>query len=154
MQNNLAQNPCRVPDWRWLRAVEWLDGGPTPTGRRDGTESAKWIKRLARFLQAYRQCGDNQQLLCRLALEYPAMFWAHYLYHTESIQRARFAVEARIMARQSDREIVRCVGCLEETIAAYEAIFFHVRDQLDNKDYIVRTEREITSLILAPRFPC
>ncbi len=139
MQNNLSQNPCRVSDGRWLRAVEWLDGGLTPTGCRDGTESAKWIKRVARFLQAYRQCAGNEQLLCRLALEYPAIFWAHYLYHNESIQRARFAIEARILAQQSDREIALCVGCLEQTIAAYEAIFFRVRDKLDNKDYIIST---------------
>jgi hypothetical protein len=139
MQNNRAQNPCRVPDGRWLRAQDWLNGGPVPTARRDGVESAKCIKRLERFLRAYRQCQSNEQLLCRLALEYPAIFWAHYLYNNESIQRARFAVEARIMARQSDREIAQCIGCLEATVAAYEAIFFHVRDKLDNKDYIIST---------------
>ena len=119
--------------------MEWLDGGLAPTGLGDGTESAKWIKRLARFLQVYRQCAGNEQLLCRLAMEYPAMFFAFYLYHETSIQRARFDVEARILARQSDLDIALCFGCLEETIAAYEAIFFHVRDKLDNKDYIVST---------------
>jgi hypothetical protein len=92
-----------------------------------------------RFLGLYRRCENNPRLLCDLAEFIPFMFWPHYIYHDESSQRSRFAIEARILARQTNREIAFHAGCTEEIIEFYEAVYFNVRKKLKCKDYIVNT---------------
>ena len=71
----------------------------------------------------------------KLAWECPDMFWAHYLYDQPE-HPLRWSIEARILARETDREIARRIGCGEEIIQLYEALFFNVRDKLDRTDYI------------------
>lgn len=41
------------------------------------------------------------------------------------------------MARQSDHEIDTLSGCWQETIEAYEALYFNVRDRLEHRDVIL-----------------
>ena len=70
--------------------------------------------------------------------DYPAIFYAHSIYEkvTPNDQAVRWGVEARLLARQSNDEIARANGCSAETIEAYEALFFNIRDRLDCRDFI------------------
>ena len=74
----------------------------------------------------------------KLAEQTPIIFWAHYLYD-QLHNPMRWSIEARILARETDREIAMRIGCGEEIIQAYEALFFNVRDKLNRKDYIFHT---------------
>ena len=137
MQNCNSQNPWRPPDWRWQRAVDCLAGGPPPRERIDGRESFIWIKRSMKFLDAYRRCKHDERLLTELALRDPQRFWAHHLFTDESSKRSRFAVEAHILAHQTNRQIGYRTGCAEEYIESYEAMFFNVREKLRHTEYIL-----------------
>ena len=85
---------------------------------------------------AYRQCEQSPRCLRRLARENPAMYEAHALYHAPTKRRLRFSIEARILARQTNREIASSMGCAPTTIKAYAALFFDVRTRLEHTDYI------------------
>jgi hypothetical protein len=119
--------------------MDWLAGGRPPTMRRDGHEGCVWISRSKRFLEAFRRCDNNPRLLAELADYDPVLFWPFDLYHDETNRRSRFAVEARILARQTNREIAFHTGCAELFIEIYEKVFFHVRDRLKHRDYIINT---------------
>ena len=67
------------------------------------------------------------------------MFWPHNLYHDAANQRTRFAIEARLLARQTNREIAFHEGCAEEYVEVYEAVYFNVRERLRYRDCIVNT---------------
>ena len=138
MQNCNAQNPG-TPELALATRVECLKGGPPPRERIDGRESFIWIRRSMRFLDAYRRCKHDERLLTELALRDPLMFWPHEFYHDESSRRFRFAIEARFLARQTNREIAFHAGCAEEFIEVYEAVYFNVREKLKYKDYIVNS---------------
>ena len=93
--------------------------GRNSTARRDGDkQSAVWIKRAAKFLRAYRRCEPDNDLTAQLALRDPAMFWAHNIW-TDSTSPTRWAIEAQLLARQTDREIAFSVGCGVEAITAF-----------------------------------
>lgn len=134
----MMQNPWRVPQWRWLRANSVVDNtGPLPTPRRDGPDGYKWIRRAARFRRLYNQ-NDDEVGRCRLAMEFPAIFWAHYAWENNE-QPMKWAIEAHILARETNKEIAFKVGCAPEIVEAYEAIFFHVREKLNFREYILNS---------------
>ena len=64
------------------------------------------------------------------------MFWAHSIWLEEKAP-TRWAIEARILAGESDKEIAERMGVDEDVIQAYEAVFFNVRELLLKRDYIV-----------------
>jgi hypothetical protein len=131
----LTQNPWREPNWRWLRSQHIAHGGPTATVRRDGAASTTLILRAARFYKALQGCAEDEQSLMKLAWQMPALFWAHYLYD-QPHNPARWAVEAHILAGESDLEIARRIGCGVEIVEIYESLYFNVRDKLNRSDYI------------------
>jgi hypothetical protein len=131
----MAQNPWRVPDWRWLRAQDIAHGGRPATPRRDGVTSTTQIHKAARFYKALQRCGNEEQLQMKLAEQIPIMFWAHYLYD-QPHNPMRWSIEARILAGETDWEIAGRIGCCEEIIQTYEALFFNVRGKLNRTDYI------------------
>jgi hypothetical protein len=137
MLEAMTQNPCRVPNWRWLRAQDIAQGGPPATMRRDGATSTILIRRAARFYKAL-QNYDSDERQMKLAWERPDMFWAHYMYD-QLHNPMRWSIEARILAGESNQEIARRIGCAEEIIQIYEGLFFNVRDKLNRKDYILHT---------------
>jgi hypothetical protein len=132
----LTQNPWREPNWRWLRAQDIAHGGPTATVRRDGAASTTLILRAARFYKALQGCDGDERSLMKWAEQMPILFWAHYLYDLPH-NPARWAVEAHILAGETDLEIARRIGCGVEIIEIYESLFFNVRDKLNRSDYIL-----------------
>lgn len=135
MLHFMMQNPWRAPDWRWLRAQSiHEETGHPATPRRDGPSGCKWIKRAVRFFRLYNTMDDYGR--GQLALEMPALFWAHDVWHRQD-QPSRWAIEAHLLARETDKEIGWKLGCAPEIIDAYEQIFFNVREKLDYKEYII-----------------
>jgi hypothetical protein len=131
-----AQNPWRVVHWRLIRATSIVDGiGSSTTVKRDGTSaSVRWIKRAVKFLEALERCEDDYQL-ARLAQEHPSIFWARDLWQNDHLP-LRGEIEARILAGESNEVVARHTGQLPETIEAFEALFFNVREKLAHSDYI------------------
>jgi hypothetical protein len=93
------------------------------------------ISRFRIALQEATSQHDQMQVRARFS----AIYWAHW-FHEQVPDHGvpiRWTIEARILARQSDAEIARLNGCSAEVIEAYEALFFNVRERLDDRDFIL-----------------
>ena len=135
--NIACDNPFRPPNWRWLRANEIHDGLGLPTSmRRDTPMGCKWIKRAHRFLRDYRACNNNDRQKALLAEARHDIFWAHWAWNAE-LNPQKFSIEAHILARENDFEIGFRCGVQPGVVAAYEALFFNVRDKLQHQKYIL-----------------
>jgi len=132
----LASNPWRLPHWPWLRAMHIVEGGPGTTPRRDG-QTRIWIKRAIEFRTASDECRNDGQRLA-LAVDFPEIFWAHRLWQDNG-QPTKWAIEAYILARASNREIAARNGCSVEIIEAYQQLFFNVREKLNHREYVLHT---------------
>ena len=133
------RNPCRPPDWRWLRAVGIADEGQQrPTIRRDGEANIVLVRKLVVFRRAYMaaQASDDISTQMTVVDNHPALAWAHAIYSNTDQSHVRCVVEARILARQTNAEIAARVGTEEDIIDIYEKVFFSVRDRLQDSDYI------------------
>lgn len=131
----------RSPRWRYDRARQLL-------GARPRRKPAKADDRLTRRAVEFLDLWDSAPLLNRakqhvrfvrqeLFPRYPELYLAYELFVTDGCERARCALEARLLARQSDEEIADRLSTMPEAVQAYEQLFFNVRDRLDNRDYIV-----------------
>lgn len=131
-----SSNPWRRPDWRWQRALSFLDeGAPRPSRRKDGPSSFNWIWKAIRFLRRYRSIQTDLEEL-QLADEYPDLYWSYYVYrNTHNPQK--HAIEAHVLARDSDFDIAQSCGMATKIIEAYESLFFDVRARLHHRQYIL-----------------
>lgn len=128
-------NPFRPPYWKWRRAEAILDGpGPATTKRLDTPAGFKWIRQAMRFLTERRASRTDIQD-ARLATKYRDVYWAHWLW-TQSTGH-KHSVEAHLLARETDFEVGFRCGIPPSTVAAYEAIFFNVREKLQHPKYIL-----------------
>jgi hypothetical protein len=118
------------PDHRWRRAASLAGAGLSPAPADDDP----WVARAAAFLAALGRCPDEPARRAP-ADQTPAVSRAHALFTAEPPQ-LRWAVEARVLARESAAEIARKCGLPEEAVAAYEALFFDVRDRLDADTWV------------------
>ena len=132
----LRDNPRRATNWRWLRAMQIDSGGPRASRAIDGPEGFTWIRRASRLKRRYEQAGNRPELMYRLIQYDRPLFWAHSIFLDDKAA-TRWAIEARILAGETDREIAERLGTDPEIIEAYEAVFFQVREMLNRRDYIV-----------------
>ena len=134
----MASNPMRRPDWKWLRALDWVRSGNSidaaPRSRDDGEEGVRWIRAAADFYRAWSACRSERDQ-ARLAQTMPAIYWARRLYHDDS--PTRWAMEAYLLCRETDAQIGFLLGCPPEVVEAFEAVFFDVRSKLQHPDYII-----------------
>ena len=131
-----ADNPFRPANWRWQRAREICDGVGLPTTRRrDEPMGYKWINRAVKFLGEFDACRTDRQKQI-LAERRPAIFWAYWAWE-HNAQPQKHSIEAHILARDDDFEIGYRTGMSPDYIEAYEALFFHVRDKLQHRHYIL-----------------
>lgn len=136
------RNPCRPPDWRWLRAVGIVDEGQQrPTRRRDGEENVVLIRKAVSFRRDFVEAVGSHNVMAQVSLAdaYQSLVWAHQIYSDETRLQVRYAVEARLLARQTNREVAFSVGSTEDIIDIYEQLFFAVRDRLCYPDYIFQS---------------
>lgn len=133
--NYLASSPLRTPDWRWHRAEAVRNNeGVSATRRRDGVEGFIWINRAVKFGQRFDRCNNDQDKAA-LAISFPDIFWAHWVWTNAS--PLKHSLEARLLARQNNDEIGQRCNLSPASVAAYEAIFFNVRDKLQHTSYIL-----------------
>lgn len=136
MLNSFRDNPIRAPHWRWLRAAQ-IDAGGLRTSRRvDGPEGFKWIRRAVNMKRRYEQFINNPAKLYALSKHDAALFWAHNIW-VEDKMPTRWAIEAHILADESQDDIAKKVGTDPAIIAAYESVFFDVRERLNNREYVL-----------------
>jgi hypothetical protein len=117
-------NPSEPLDRRWLRANHLVERG----GCLSPVHDDHWVGQAVAFLTALAECrGDEEH--AQLAREMPAIYQAHQL-HAYEPPLLRWAVEARILAREPFDAIARKCGLLAEAVVAYESLFFCVLDKL------------------------
>ena len=123
-------NPFEPLDRRWLRANYLINRG----GCLSPVHDDHWVAQAVAFLTALAEChGDEEH--AQLATEMPAIYQAHQLHACEP-PLLRWAVEARILAREPFDAIARKCGLLAEAVMAYEALFFAVVDKLDADTWV------------------
>ncbi len=125
-------DPGRSPQWGWQFALRCMRTGERPLERFDGY----WSCEAARLVRASGLSEENQDfaLTTRHRRQWHAIREAYHLWQTDGPQR--WAVEARILAKQSDAEIAAAEQLSEDTVAGYEALFFQVRDKLRARSWI------------------
>lgn len=134
---SFKDSPRRAPHWRWLRAVEIDGGGHRATRATDGADGFTWIRRAVRFKRHYAavDSADSSRALHTLMLRDKDLFWAHSIW-VDDKNPTRWAIEARIVAGETDEEIADKIGAEPEVVAAFANVFFNVRDKLENPDYV------------------
>lgn len=136
MLNALRNNPMRSPHWKWLRVLSIESGGPKASRAMDGADGFRWIRRALRLKRRHAEAASRPMALYHLARVDGDLFWAHSLWADEK-QPTRWAIEARILAGETNEEIAKKIGCEVGVIDAYESVFFNVREKLANTEYIV-----------------
>lgn len=127
-------NPFRTPGWRFDRVLKLCD--PYPASRRCSARDDRYVRAARAFTLKYRQCEDDQDRY-RLFRENPGLYYAFEInQRAEEEPEAALIVQARLLARQKADEIAGLLGTLPEAVEWYEALFFHVTDRLDRRDWV------------------
>lgn len=125
------------PEWRWERVLDMCDRAPVP-GRCTRHDDA-FVREARAFLLRWRAYAGQPE-------RREELFWQHGgLYHAFEIHErsdeepeGALTVQARLLARQSSEEIAALTGLLPETVDWYEALFFGVRDRIDQRDWVTK----------------
>jgi len=125
-QLSASCDPFRETDWRWVRACQLVD-----QDRRVRHLGDNYIRRACRYLRLQR-AGDDYTIQLHLRDVSTARD-----INSRGDGRIRWAIEARLLAGESDDAIASKCGTDAATIDMYEHLFFSVRDRLDQSDYIV-----------------
>lgn len=136
MYEEVFTSPRRAPHWRWLRAVQIDAGGRRASRKLDGGEGFSWIRRASRLKRHYDKAGNRHEAIYALLERDPDLFWAHNIW-IEDRAPTRWAIEARVLAGQTDEQIAHKAATTTEVISAYINVFFDVRHLLDRDDYIL-----------------
>jgi hypothetical protein len=123
-------DPLQPLDRRWLRAGYLVEHDLPPSPRHDDA----WVERAVAYRRALAACGDDEDRL-RLAERMPAVAQAHALRLADP-PLLRWAVEARILAREPFETIAWKCALSPEGVEAYERLFFNVIDKLDASSWI------------------
>jgi hypothetical protein len=136
MINALKDAYDRAPHWRWLRAVQ-IDGGGFRASRSvDGEDGFVWIRRALKLKRHFERANNRPQALYALLHRDRDLFWAHSMWAADK-QPTRWAVEARILAGETNEHIAQKLGTSPGVIDSYANVFFDVREKLQNTDYVL-----------------
>lgn len=133
---SFKNSPRRAPNWRWQRAVQIDAGGPKATRALDGEDGFAFIRRALRFKRHLDRASADHNALCALIHRDADLFWAHDMWAADKAP-TRWAVEARILAGETDEEIAAKIGTDPGVIAVYANVFFDVREKMQHTDYVV-----------------
>lgn len=122
-------SPFRDLDWRWRRAQR-LTSRPTIDPDAMNAED-EWIRLAASMCHANVN-GHDSPSSHGVAASVAAAFELHRAGGLECA-----VLQARLLAGESDEAIAAKSGIAPETVAAYEALHFNVRDRLAGRDWIV-----------------
>jgi len=136
MLEEVFTNPLRAPHWRWLRAIQIDAGGRRASRKLDGEEGFFWIRRAVRLKRHFERAAGRTEALYGLLERDPDLFWAHAIWSKDKAP-TRWAIEARVLAGQSDEEIAYRAATTPAIVNAYINTFFDVRSVLDRDDYVL-----------------
>ncbi len=138
MLHCVYQNPFRVADWRWQRAMGIVSRTqPATTRKQDSPDGYKWISQAVAFQKQLALC-PTEDMKYSLAQHMPAIFWAHWIFR-DLQSPMRWSIEARLLARSPNFDIGYKCGIPPEVVDAYENLFFKVREHLEHRDYILHS---------------
>jgi hypothetical protein len=139
----IRNSPFRPVHWRYDRIMDLLNANK---GKQNcpikGVDDAITITAFSFIRKWEHICRvvpheDQLDALAEIYADCPALYHAYEVYQRPVDDYARNALEARILARQSDERIASCLRlAMPESIDWYEKLFFNVRDSLDSVDYI------------------
>jgi hypothetical protein len=132
----MQDDPLRAPHWRWLRAVQIDGGGKRASRKRDGADGFTWIRRAVQLKRHYERAGNRADALDALHARDRELFWAHSMW-AEDKTPTRWAIEARVLAGETDAQIADRLGTDPGVVSAYVNVFFDVRGKLRHTDYVV-----------------
>jgi hypothetical protein len=135
MLKSCKDHSKRFPHWRWARACEIDAGGQKTTRQLDGPEGFTWIRRALRTKRHIERAAGRQDALYAAMLRDREMFWAHAIW-AEDKNQTRWALEARVLAGESDEEIAEKLGSEPGIVNAFINVFFDVRPKLRHLDYV------------------
>ena len=124
-------NPCEPLNRRWLRADYVIKNG-CPISYQDDDV---WVKRAVEFISCLAACSDDLDRQ-RLADAMPAIYQARSLFYADP-PLLRWALEARILAREDFETIGRKCALLPEAVDVYEKLFFSVLDRLGADTWVM-----------------
>lgn len=128
-------NPFRSPSWRFDRVLTLVSARPRPL-RASRTDDDRYIRAYRKFLVRI-QGRETRESQMPIFEENPALHFAHLIFHNPD-KETRSIVQAKILARESDRAIAEYVNTLPDAIAWYAKLFFDVRDRLKSRGYIIK----------------
>ena len=134
--NAIQTNPRRAPHWRWLRAVDIDSGGRRASRKSDGPEGFTWIRRALQLKRHFDKSTARPDALYALIIRDADMFWAHSMWAEEKMP-VRWAIEARVLAGETDEQIADKLGTTPDVISAYVNVFFDVREKMTHMDYVL-----------------
>jgi hypothetical protein len=125
-----AASPMRPVDWRWRRAGRLLELGLRSSASRDD-EPTRMAKR---YRAGLRRCRDEADRW-RLERKMPDVAGAVAIFEGEPTTRG--AVEARLLAGEPIEVVARKTALTPRAVATFEAVFFNIRDRLENRGYLI-----------------
>jgi hypothetical protein len=130
-----ALNPFRPVNWRWERARLMRE----KKIRISRDPDDRWIQAAYKFQAKLSKCKDDVDRW-ELMERYPAIYAAYLIFSRgggEERHPLRYAVEARLLAKQTPEQIGTMAGVDPTVIALYERVFFNVNEKLINPDYVM-----------------
>lgn len=124
-------NPRRPLNWRFDRAQTLIR-----EEKRASKGDDPITVRARRFLYLWNNMEPEQRI--ELFAFDPGLYYAHDIYNADDLQ-LKTTIETRLLAGQDDATIADGLNTLPEAIAAYEALFYNVRDRLKSRDWVQRT---------------
>lgn len=129
-------NPFRSYDWRWNRARAIRENKLQGKARRDNDE---YVLAALAFQKELAKCQDDFDRYL-LMEKYPDIYGAYLIHQRggdEERHPMRYAIEARLLASQTPRDIAPRFGIEMKVVENYERLFFNVTEKLNNRDYIM-----------------
>lgn len=128
-------NPFRGTAWRWEQARLMRE----KKVRIAAKTADKHVLQAYKFQIALEKCKDDVDRWT--LMEQYADLYSAYLIHRrgddEDRHPMRFAIEARLLSGQQDREIAELLGISVSAVELYERLFFNVKEKLKHTDYVM-----------------
>lgn len=131
-QRLVSLDPFHVPDRRWIRVLELIEGSKRP--RRPKSSDDSYVRTMRAFI--LRSKGLSPCGLLRLRNRFPGLVGALRI-HGNHDSKQRLEIQCRILAGQSDADIAERLGCRPDVVTWYAKIFFDVRPYLPHRDWIL-----------------
>jgi len=127
-------DPGRRPDWRWRRVLHLIDA---PRPRRCSVHDDDCYIRKAREI-ALRLENANDLDIRDMEFSEPGALMAIRIHQNRKRNRRIIGcLQARLLAGQPFEEIANLLSMPPSAVEWYEALFFHVKDYLMHRDWII-----------------